>query len=575
MTRPYYVAARTRESHNQESVDTEDHVFEFESVRIGFKLVPDSHHETELEITSMGDVAATLDGAPLAAGDSVRASLPFSLTWPGGVIAAFSPITPEVIRSARRLSNGLASQSTCPAVVSHGCSPSPETLTKWFVALGAIQRCASSSPEFRQEAVRAIVSPGGLDAGFLLKRDCTDWQIAASHIASPPLGIGFESEIADAVVRGRVPLVYQADDDQLICGDADAVFAAPVFDENMEVTAVLYASRVQSDLNRRQSIRDLEALWVQLIAEAVTAGEMRLNKEAAAAKQRVLLERVFPQTLVDHFSANETITLPAEKREVTVMFADLVESSEICEGNSPELTCRFFCDVLESMTAAVRKHDGVIVDYYGDGLVAMWNAPVHQPDHALRACKAALEISRQLSNVNVRWRHQVGRLCQFGIGIHTGLSVVGNSGTERHLKYGPRGFTVNVAARIEKATRKLRQTILISDATRQQIPVEANSHRIGWFKLDGISQPVALHSLHSLSSCTGANPCCVAKHKGFVDLAKKGEYAAALEHLDTCTGCEFDDLSLDFLRQCLEDQSVGDKTIDMTKEHEPVFDLTK
>ncbi len=585
MPRSYHVATYSESEHEQIRVTSSQHEIR---LRTESQLAKKDRNNIclrlelgdgprDLRLTNLGPVAVEHNGRQIETDDGINASMPIRITWNGGAIVAFVPDDRANPHRAKVITGDVDSMLSPISVTTPDHSPSPQTLMNWFKAIAGIQRFAASSPEFRTEAVRAVVDPGGLDAGLLLEREGDGWQIACSYVALPPIGISFEPCIADAVTRQRKTLVFQSapGTDSRLSANETAVFAAPVFDENMEVVAVVYGSRSYCKSNRRRRIRNLEALWIQLVAEAVTAGVMRLSKEAMAAKHQVLLERVFPVDVVRHLSNKDTIDLPADDREVTLLFGDLVDSSALCEGQAPQLICSYFSDVLELMTSAVRTYDGVVVDYYGDGLIAMWNAPVDQANHATLACRAGLAIQRQLDDLNTRWQYRLGQTCNFGIGIHTGRAIVGNSGTTQQLKYGPRGFTVNVTNRIEKATRRLNQTLLISNATRELLPRDATSHRLGQFRLKGIEQPIVLYSLHSVDSSRDANDCCVTKHREIVRLVEKGSYSDAADHLDCCDGCAFDELSLGFLCNRLQNLSRECRVDELVDDLEPIFDLTE
>lgn len=568
--------------------DIEQHQLRLETVAGGA--------ENCLRITNLGDCPIHLADRCMGPGEVVETVMPVRVSWEQNHLVAFVPIDdrklfqgcsstatelPPAIASGAK-SNILAKHGTQPLVTPQASichSPSPETLTRWFQALAGIQRQAACTQEFYREAVRAMIDPGGLDAGMLLERENGQWRIKYSHVEDPPTGTGFEPFFADLAFRRRETLVYCASgaDSSNSEPSKAALFAAPVFNENMEVVAVLYGSRQAGNSNRRHRIRDLEALWIQLLAEAVTSGFVRLKHESEATRQRVLLEQVFPAEVVRRLSRQSTFELPAEDREITLMFADLIDSSSICENQPPELICHFLSDVMDTMTSVVHRHGGVIVDYFGDGLIAMWNAPLDQPDHATLACQSGLAILRKLTFLNSVWQFRLERAIQFGIGVHTGNAIVGNSGSRKRLKYGPRGFSVNLASRIEKATRRLNQPLLISDATRQQLPPDISAYRLGRFKLWGIELPTVLHALHSLETNNAVNPCCVSKHHEVVRLIKEENYAGAASQLDSCHGCALDELSLKFMQGELESLSdeCGGPGFANAITGEPVFDLTK
>ncbi len=101
--------------------------------------------------------------------------------------------------------------------------------------------------------------------------------------------------------------------------------------------------------------------------------------------------------------------LEGREREVTVLFADIRGFSALSERLSARLTCELIREIMEHLTARIMESAGVVVDYIGDGLLAMWNAPVEQPDHAVRACRAALAMRDGLPELNRRWEGRLGR----------------------------------------------------------------------------------------------------------------------------------------------------------------------
>ena len=140
-------------------------------------------------------------------------------------------------------------------------------------------------------------------------------------------------------------------------------------------------------------------------------------------------------------------------------------------------------------------HGGVLVDYTGDELMAMWGAPNEQPNHADLACAAAIEILSKLPDLNEKWRSIVGAETEVGIGVNTGNALVGNIGTHKKFKYGPLGTTVNLASRVQGATKFLRTPLLITGYTRDQLSDKRNTRRLCQVHVQNIKQTVVLHQL--------------------------------------------------------------------------------
>jgi adenylate cyclase len=186
----------------------------------------------------------------------------------------------------------------------------------------------------------------------------------------------------------------------------------------------------------------------------------------------------------------------SEQREVTLLFADVRGFTELA-GSLPNdpLACELLAHVMECLSNAVVEQDGFIVDFFGDGLMAMWNAPSNQPDHADHACRAALEMLASLPAVNDDWIILTQTELRLGIGVHTGSVQVGNAGSERKEKYGPRGPHVNLASRVEAATKELHVPLLATASTVERLTGECISNRVCRALMPGVQQPVDLYAV--------------------------------------------------------------------------------
>ena len=124
---------------------------------------------------------------------------------------------------------------------------------------------------------------------------------------------------------------------------------------------------------------------------------------------------------------------------------------------------------------AIEAEGGTVNQYIGDAVMVIFGAPQPQPDHALRAVRAAVEVVRRVHGLRDRWKELGAEEFRIGIGIHTGKAVVGTVGSPRRLDYTAIGDTVNTAARIESANKELQSEVLISQATFAALPDESNS----------------------------------------------------------------------------------------------------
>jgi adenylate cyclase len=178
-----------------------------------------------------------------------------------------------------------------------------------------------------------------------------------------------------------------------------------------------------------------------------------------------------------------------------VLFTDVRGFSRLAEKLNPQDTCAMMSDVMERLTQCIRRFEGVVVDYAGDGIFAMWNAPMDQPDHAARACRAALAMLACQPQLNTDWHDKIGMTLQLGIGLNTGQAMCGNTGSKVKFKYGPLGHTVNLGSRVEGATKQLGVPLLVSGTTRTQLPEAFALRRLCRARVVNVQGPVDFYEL--------------------------------------------------------------------------------
>jgi adenylate cyclase len=159
---------------------------------------------------------------------------------------------------------------------------------------------------------------------------------------------------------------------------------------------------------------------------------------------------------------------------------------------------------MDALTAAVMDHDGLVLDYYGDGLAAMWNAPADQADHAELACRAALRMLDLLPEVTHDWGSLIDGPLQLGVGVHTGQARIGNAGSRHRTKYGPRGANVNLASRVEAATKSIGIPFLATSAVAAQLANSIVTHRVCTARLPGVETPTELFAVQTAANARKA-----------------------------------------------------------------------
>jgi adenylate cyclase len=187
-------------------------------------------------------------------------------------------------------------------------------------------------------------------------------------------------------------------------------------------------------------------------------------------RMRDMFSRFVPENVVDDVIASaEGLRLGGVQREGTVMFSDLRGFTSFAESMPPDQVIQVLNRYLTEMSDAILDHGGTLVAYMGDGIMAVFGAPVPQEDHADRALAAAREmLGPRLARFNEYLRSEgLGEGFRMGVGLNSGRVMSGNVGSERRLEYTAIGDTTNTAARLEGMTKGTPHMLFLSDSTRE------------------------------------------------------------------------------------------------------------
>jgi adenylate cyclase len=188
--------------------------------------------------------------------------------------------------------------------------------------------------------------------------------------------------------------------------------------------------------------------------------------------------------------------LGGDRKEITVLFSDIRGFTSFSEKHQPEEVVSLLNEYLGAMTQIVFEHDGTLDKFVGDAIMALWGAPVGQPDHAERACRCALAMIRKLEELQGKWTAEGRYAIDIGIGINTGDMVVGNMGAEgKKMDYTVIGDNVNLGARLEGLTRKYNNHIIISAFTYGKVKDIVKVNELGAVTVKGKEQPVVIYDL--------------------------------------------------------------------------------
>jgi class 3 adenylate cyclase len=220
----------------------------------------------------------------------------------------------------------------------------------------------------------------------------------------------------------------------------------------MEMVEALAARRFEA----RVEVKTQDELAALGGALSAAAAELEASEEAIRRAQQVRqdLGRYLPKALVERVVAGEQqLGLGGTRAEVTVLFADVVGFTALCEELGAEEVVCLLNELFTILTEIIFRNGGTVDKFMGDCVMAFWGAPTPQEDHARRALQAAGEMLDWLEVGNARWAKQAGVEVKLAIGVNTGAVVVGNLGSESRMEYTIIGETVNIAARLEAIAR--------------------------------------------------------------------------------------------------------------------------
>jgi len=267
--------------------------------------------------------------------------------------------------------------------------------------------------------------------------------------------------------------------------------AAPVLAVSQAARRVAAgAFDVRVTVPRRDEVGQLADAFNSMAAD-LQRYEQRL---VAETQVRTNLSRYLSAELVEAILAGkQDLRLGGERGEVTVIFADVVAFTRLAQEHPPEQVVAVLNELFTFLTEIVFRHGGIVDKFVGDCVMAVFGAPYPQPDHALRAARAAEEMLCWLDSGNAKWRKELGSPLQLGIGVGSGEVVEGNIGSEKRMEYTVIGDAVNLAARLEHLARP--GQVLLSRATAAAIGAEFEVRSLGEHPVGGRARPVEIFEL--------------------------------------------------------------------------------
>jgi adenylate cyclase len=241
-----------------------------------------------------------------------------------------------------------------------------------------------------------------------------------------------------------------------------------------------------------------------LIAIALSFAISLTYRAATEGAQRRMITTMF-ERYVDKAVVHKLIDDPTQLKlggqttDLTILFADIKGFTSISEQLSPGHLVKLVNTYLTEMTGIIMKHRGTVDKFIGDAIMAFWGAPLPDPDSEFRSCVAALEMQKRLDAIQSRWKRFGNVVVRQRVGLNTGVSLVGNMGSELKFNYTAIGDAVNLASRLEGVNKQYGTSILLSEFTYRRVMKKIVGREIDKVQVMGRTEPVTMYELMDLA----------------------------------------------------------------------------
>ncbi|MCX5840803.1 MAG: adenylate/guanylate cyclase domain-containing protein, partial [Deltaproteobacteria bacterium] len=245
-----------------------------------------------------------------------------------------------------------------------------------------------------------------------------------------------------------------------------------------------------------------QGFWLPLVVQetgvAVTLFSAGLIYYTTEGRQKMFIKNAFkqylsPAVIEELIQHPEHLKLGGERRMLSIFFSDLEGFTGISEALDPEALTVLLNDYLSAMTDIIHEEGGTVDKYEGDAIIAFWNAPLQQSDHAIRCVRAALRCQVRLAEMRPMFRERLGKDLKMRIGINSGPAVVGNMGSHTRFDYTMIGDAVNLAARLEGINKQFGTYTLISQSAMEQMDGAFPVRELSKVAVVGRREPVVVY----------------------------------------------------------------------------------
>lgn len=243
-------------------------------------------------------------------------------------------------------------------------------------------------------------------------------------------------------------------------------------------------------------IEVVRPLYVIILSYVVTGAYRYVGLESDKRRVKKLFSRFVSGEIVSQLIKNpDKLTLGGERKELTVLFSDIRDFTSMSEKMPPEDVVSMLNEYFSVMTEIILRNRGTVDKFVGDGIMAVYGAPIHSNNHILQAIKTAIKMRDSMIELNKKWASSKSKGFKIGITINSGEMVVGFIGSQKRLEYTVIGDSVNISERLQSLCKKHNATIVISENTYKKIKDDVVAKDLGKIKLKGKEKKIRAYEL--------------------------------------------------------------------------------
>jgi adenylate cyclase len=241
---------------------------------------------------------------------------------------------------------------------------------------------------------------------------------------------------------------------------------------------------------------ELILMILLLYVSAVVVHYIRSQKEKKFIKSA--FQQYMSPELVDELIRNpQSLQYGGSQQEISVLFSDIRSFTPYTEKHQPEETVQILKEYLTAMVDIIKQNKGIVDKFVGDEIMALFGTPVFHADHALQACRTAVEMRKVFDRLQLKWKEEGRDAFEIGIGVNSGIAVVGNLGSEQIFDYTAIGDTINLGARLEDLNKyyAAEKKIIISEETYNRVKDQVEARFLAEAQVKGFDLPVRIYEL--------------------------------------------------------------------------------